>query len=126
MPIAKANQSESDPANRQANGRFGMGNKGGPGNPYNGTVQKLRAAMVSAVSEEDIRAVIGKVLDQAKEGNLAAVKLLLSYTIGQPHQTVQPDRVDLDALEIQDQSELKQALIDQRADFRARFKAARN
>jgi hypothetical protein len=82
----------------RSDGRFAKGNSGGPGNPFNATVQKLRAAMVQAVSPEDIGEVIGQVLTQAKDGNLAAIKLLLSYTIGQPHQTIQPDRAELERL----------------------------
>lgn len=98
-------------------GRFVKGNSGGPGNPFNATVQKLRAAMVQAVGPEDIAEVVGQVLTQAKEGNLAAIKLLLSYTIGQPHQTIQPDRAELDAVEIQNKTELYRELIAQRARF---------
>jgi hypothetical protein len=103
----------------RSDGRFAKGNSGGPGNPYNATVQKLRAAMVRAISPEDIAEVIGQVLTQAKEGNLAAVKLLLSYTIGQPHQTIQPDRAELDAVEIRNKTELTNEQIAQRARFAA-------
>jgi hypothetical protein len=99
----------------RSDGRFAKGNSGGPGNPFNATVQKLRAAMVQAVSPEDIGEVIGQVLTQAKDGNLAAIKLLLSYTIGQPHQTIQPDRAELDEAEIRNKTELNRELIAQRA-----------
>jgi len=123
MSISKASKvntsPDQDPANRQANGQFGVGNKSGQGFPFNASVQRLRSAMIAAVTAEDIAQVIGKVLDQAKEGNLAAVKLLLSYTIGQPHQTVQPDRSELDGLETQNKAEFTKEQIAQRARFNA-------
>jgi hypothetical protein len=80
---------------RDSHGRFAKGNGGGPGNPFARQVAALRSALVAAVTPEDIGAVAQELLRQAKEGNLAAAKLLLSYTLGKPAATVDPDTLDL-------------------------------
>jgi hypothetical protein len=80
---------------RDAHGRFGKGNAGGPGNPFARQVAALRTALLGRVTAEDVEAVAGELIRQAKEGNLAAAKLLLSYTLGKPAQAVDPDTLDL-------------------------------
>lgn len=67
-----------------ADGRFAAGNPGGPGNPHAGQVAKLRAVLLDAVTEEDMLAVVLKLLELAKGGDVAAVKLLLDRTVGKP------------------------------------------
>jgi hypothetical protein len=80
---------------RDAHGRFAKGNAGGPGNPFARQVAALRSAMLASVTEEDLGAVARELVRQAREGNLAAAKLLLSYTLGKPAQAVDPDTLDL-------------------------------
>jgi hypothetical protein len=79
---------------RDAHGRFGKGNAGGPGNPFARQVAALRRALLATVTEEDLEAVARALVRQAKEGNLAAAKLLLSYTLGKPAAPVDPDTLD--------------------------------
>ena len=55
------------------NGKFAAGNPGGPGNPHGGQVARLRAVMLEAVSEDDMRAVVLKLVELAKEGDLKAI-----------------------------------------------------
>ena len=69
---------------RDAHGRFRKGNAGGPGNPLGGKVAKLRSALVEAVTQKDMKAIVAALVKQAKAGDTAAAKLVLSYTIGQP------------------------------------------
>jgi hypothetical protein len=69
---------------RGEGGRFAKGNRGGPGNPYAAKVARIRAAFLDAVSEEDIRAIVGKLVDEAKAGNLAAAREIFQRTIGTP------------------------------------------
>lgn len=69
---------------RDTAGRFGPGNRHGRGNPLGGRVARLRAAMLRAVTPDDIRAVVKAMLDAAKGGDVAAAKLLLGYTVGEP------------------------------------------
>lgn len=69
---------------RGTNGRFTPGNPGGPGNPHAGSVSKLRAAILRAVDEGDIEAIIKKLVQQARSGDLPAVKELLDRCVGKP------------------------------------------
>jgi hypothetical protein len=69
---------------RDARGRFTKGNSGGPGNPLAGRVARLRFALVNAVTAEDIEQVISALLQQAKDGDVAATKELLSRVLGRP------------------------------------------
>lgn len=62
-------------------GRFATGNKFGTGNPNASKVQKLRAAVLRAISEEDVQGIILTMIDLAIGGDIAAAKLILS-TIG--------------------------------------------
>lgn len=41
---------------RDQRGRFAKGNAGGPGNPHAAQVARLRAALLNAITEDDIRA----------------------------------------------------------------------
>lgn len=71
-------------ADRDSRGRFTPGNAGGPGNPLGGKVARLRAALIEAVSEDDIRAIAHGLIEQAKDGDIAAAKELLNRTLGKP------------------------------------------
>ncbi len=64
------------------NGKFAAGNPGGPGKPHGGQVARLRAAMLEAVTSEDMRAVTRKLVEMALEGDLKAIDLLLNRTLG--------------------------------------------
>jgi hypothetical protein len=89
-----------DPAGRDAGGRFTAGNACGKGNPHNRRVAKLKTALLSAVTEDDMRRLGSKLLAQALAGDTAAAKLLLAYTLGKPARGADPDRVDLDELKL--------------------------
>lgn len=85
---------------RDTSGRFTKGNPGGPGNPFARRVSQLRSLVVEVLTDEDLRAIVDKMIDDAKNGDKAAVKLLLSYAIGKPTVPVcQPDHVDTHELE---------------------------
>jgi len=45
---------------------------------------RLRRVLLEAVSEDDVAAVAGKLVELAREGDLAAIRLLLLYTPGKP------------------------------------------
>jgi hypothetical protein len=85
---------------RDTHGRFGKGNLGGPGNPFARQVAALRSALLASVTTEDMEAVTQQLVRQAKEGNVAAAKLLLSYTLGKPAAPVDPDTLDQQEWEI--------------------------
>ena len=67
-----------------ATGQFTPGNAGGPGNPHGRRVARLRALLAEAVTDGDLRAIVGKLVDRAKAGELAAIRELLDRIIGRP------------------------------------------
>lgn len=69
---------------RNANGRFTKGNPGGPGNPNACRVSAFRKTLLAAVKEKDIKQIVAKLVAKSKQGDIAATKLLLSYTVGAP------------------------------------------
>jgi hypothetical protein len=79
---------------RDQRGRFAKGNSGGPGNPFARRTAMLRRVLSTAVTEKDIAAIAKRLLEQAKAGDVAAARLLLSYAIGQPTEAVDPDTLD--------------------------------
>jgi len=80
-------------------GRFAKGNPGGPGNPFARQVAALRRALLEAVSPNDLRGIISKMVDLAKDGHVAAAKIVLEYTLGKPAKAVQPDQLDIEEWE---------------------------
>jgi len=89
---------------RGTDGKFLPGNKCGRGSPLAGMASKLRAAMLKAVKVGDVKAIIGAMIAKARGGDVAAAKLVLQYTIGEP----QP--YDLTAR----MEEIEQSLLNQR------------
>jgi len=81
---------------RDSNGRFAPGNKLGPGNPFARRVAALRKALLSSVTDEDMKEMALVLKQRAKEGDVAAIKLLFQYTLGKPSATTDPDRLDQD------------------------------
>jgi hypothetical protein len=75
-------------------GRFCKGNPGGPGNPHARYAAELRKAFAEEVKAEDLRKVARAMLQGAQEGDTAAARLVLAYTLGKPMGGVDPDRVD--------------------------------
>lgn len=69
---------------RNARGRFAHGNAGGPGNPAARQVMRLRHALLDAITEEDLGAIVAKLLEMAKAGNMAAIREVLDRTLGKP------------------------------------------
>jgi hypothetical protein len=69
---------------RTASGQFAKGNPGGPGNPHGRRVADLRAALLDAVTEADIRAVAKALVARAKAGEVPAIRELLDRMVGRP------------------------------------------
>ncbi len=88
------------PDGRDAGGRFACGNRGGPGNPFARQVAALRAGLLARVTPEDLGDVAEELLRRAKDGDVAAAKLLLSYALGKPAAAVDPDTLDLHEWEL--------------------------
>ena len=72
------------PNGRDERGRFAPGNVGGPGNPHAKQVGKLRSAMLAAVSDQEMKAVVKKLVELAKGGNVPAAREVLDRCLGRP------------------------------------------
>jgi hypothetical protein len=83
----------ADPG-RGANGRFLKGNKGGPGNPHARQVAALRQAFIAAVTADDISTIAQAMIEKARQGDVAAARLVIQYSLGRPAEAVDPDRLD--------------------------------
>jgi hypothetical protein len=108
-PSATAVNGEAGPSatgvnGRDSGGRFAKGNRIASGNPFNRRVAGLRSALLQAVTEEDVHQLAVQLVEAAKKGDLAAIKLLFLYTIGRPSETVNPDKLDLEEWDIRQQS----------------------
>lgn len=79
---------------RTPGGRFAPGNAGGPGNPHAATVAKLRAAILAAVTPEDIDGIIRALVHRAKGGDMAAIRELLDRAIGRPTDADLAERIE--------------------------------
>jgi hypothetical protein len=80
---------------RDQRGRFTAGNGGGPGNPFARQMAACRKALLSAVTTEELTALMRVLLDKAMQGDMAAAKLVLAYAVGKPAEQTDPDRLDV-------------------------------
>jgi hypothetical protein len=72
------------PNGRDGRGRFTRGNPGGPGNPAGGHAERLRHALLNAVTEDDVKAIAEALVASAKTGDVQAIRELLNRTMGRP------------------------------------------
>ena len=79
---------------RDGRGRFAEGNVGGPGNPHARHVGQLRSALLAAVTREDIEAVIRKLVELAKNGNIQAAKEVFDRCLGKPQEADLIERIE--------------------------------
>ena len=73
---------QTTPAERDTKGRFTTGNRIGKGRPIGSKVDRLRRAMLSAVTPEDISEIIRVLVSLAKSGDLTAAKIVLDRVLG--------------------------------------------
>ena len=93
-------QSTNGTNGRKSNGQFAKGNPGGPGNPYARHVARLRASLIEAVGDDGLKEIVQGMVTAAKGGDVAAAKLLLSYLLGKPVESVEPDYVEIHEREL--------------------------
>ncbi len=96
--------SHKDKGDRDSRGRFVAGNKGGPGNPFARRTAALRQAMLDAVTPEDVQAIVRQMIQKAREGDVAAARLVLAYAVGKPDRAVDPDTLDVHEFQLWQQN----------------------
>ncbi len=69
---------------RGPGGRFAKGNPGGPGNPCAKKAGQLRAALLKAVTTADMKAIISKLVEKAKGGDVRAAREVIDRCVGRP------------------------------------------
>jgi len=79
---------------RGPGGRFGKGNRLAVGNPFARKVNMLRSAMLRAVSTTDMKAIVAKLVTDAKAGNVQAAKEVLERTLGRPQELDLMERLE--------------------------------
>ena len=62
---------------------------------------RLRSALLDAVGENGLTDSVQGMVTAAKGGDVAAAKLLLSYLLGKPVESVEPDYVEIHERELQ-------------------------
>jgi len=85
----------SNGCGRDTKGRFVKGNVGGPGNPHAKRTNQIRQSLLAAVTPEDIQAIIRKLIERAKGGDVVAARELLQRAIGNAAEGEMVDRLDL-------------------------------
>jgi hypothetical protein len=83
---------------RHDGGRFATGNSFGKGNPQLKRMHALRRVLLDSVDDGSMREVAEKLTSLARGGDLDAIKILLSYTIGRPPQSIALTGPDGEAL----------------------------
>ena len=76
--------STKGPDGRGPDGRFVKGYAGGPGNPMAAKVAKLRSAALHAVTQNDMKRIIRKLVKMAQAGDVAAAREVFLRSIGHP------------------------------------------
>src|SRR5262245_42524600 len=88
------NGSQEHPG-RDEKGQFTTGNRFGPGNPCARQMAEVRKMILEEGEESgDLRLVVKKLYQMAKEGDIHAIKVILSYTAGKPTPCPDPDTLD--------------------------------
>ena len=77
------------------NGRFGRGNQAAKGrpSPQAARIQKLREAIIDTVKPSDVRAIVERLIADAKGGDTTATKLLLERIFGPPRDVDMEERL---------------------------------
>lgn len=81
-------------------GKFIKGNGFGRGNPFGRITALLRSALIDAVSPEEMAEIVKTLIGKAKKGDVAAANIIFDRAIGKPVEAANPDRLDIDELEI--------------------------
>jgi len=76
-------------------------------NPYAQRAARMRSLLSNTITDEDVQGIAGAIVKRAKEGDLTAAKLVLSYVVGTPEAPQDPDAVELAGIKMQRDRELE-------------------
>jgi hypothetical protein len=82
------------PEGRTPNGRFAQGNQLAKGNPNDKRMFDLKRIALGAVSDDDMRGIIGAMVREAKAGDVAAARPVREFTLGKAPVQVKLDLED--------------------------------
>ncbi len=85
----------AQPPEWRNNGKFAPGNRIAKGNGFSRKIMKFRAAMFASVSRDDIKAIVGQLITQARAGEGWAIKLSLEYLVGNVADLAMEERLAL-------------------------------
>jgi hypothetical protein len=108
-PVRETRPSDSQPeapAGRAADGKFCAGNTFARGNPFGRKLAAMRQAFIEAVTDDDIQAIAAVLIQKAREGDVAAAKLVLQYAIGKPAPVQEPDRLEIEEWNLRQEASL--------------------
>ena len=105
-----------DNGREAATGRFATGNTFGEGNPHHKRVAELRSALLDAISPEDLRVIVGQLVQKAKSGDVAAAREVLDRALGKPSQAVAVEGRGYFIPELTDEQRERARRIAERAD----------
>jgi hypothetical protein len=88
---------------RDAGGRFAAGNREGKGNPHARAVARLRAAMLDAVTDDDVSAIVKALVAKAKAGDLRAAQEVLDRCLGRVQHELPLNTLDVYAWQAGDE-----------------------
>jgi hypothetical protein len=77
-------------SDRNNKGQFNKGNKAAVGhrNPNARKTQELHNALLKNIKPSDIRAIVKKLIDNAKAGDIVAAREVLDRCLGKPEKTI--------------------------------------
>jgi hypothetical protein len=123
--IEASNSEPADANGRRTDGKFSAGNSFGRGNPTARHAQRLRQLFVTAVTEEDIKAIVAKLVQLAKAGDIQAANLLLTRALGKPSTSDNSLPIDSEPITSVDQvktlDDAREYLIQQNPEIEAGF-----
>jgi hypothetical protein len=91
---------EGTATGRADRGLFARGNQISRGHQGNRRMSELRQSILSAASEDDVQAIIRKMAEMGRTGDVMAARVFLEYVVGKPVQALELSNADGSAIEL--------------------------
>jgi len=80
-------------ADRGPQGRFCVGNRAAAGRSPGRRALALRTALLDAITPAKVKKIAKALMERAEQGDVAAAKVVLAYSVGRPAEAVDPDEL---------------------------------